>query len=163
MSPLTTPQIRRYTRSLSDAEFVVVRRGKRFVAYQVFMKTVRRDLPATVSLGPSGRIGLNKRAAEILHDEAANFVLLLWDADAHKIAIKPTRNKKDARAYKVTFSRESGAAIAAKSFMDYIGADCSTTKRFLASWSDRECALEADLNSTLEGLQNFKIVHRRTA
>ncbi len=124
------------------------------MAYEVFTRSLaRKSGPATISLGPSGRIGLNKAATEILHNEGTELALLLWDAEASKMAIKPTKNKKDERAYKITFGRESGAAISAKAFVDYIDPDCSKTKRFVAEWSDRESALEADLNLTVEDRQ----------
>src|SRR5579863_2204176 len=99
------------------------------MAYEIFTKTYnRRDNPPTLSIsGKSGRLGCNKASAELLRKHYTGHVLLMWDPEAQKIAIQPIK-KKDARAFRVTFNKGGGAAIAAKSFCDFIGIDYSETK-----------------------------------
>ncbi|MBZ5580955.1 MAG: hypothetical protein LAQ30_01895 [Acidobacteriia bacterium] len=114
--------------------------------YEIFARTTaRKGAPPTINIAANGRLGLNKAAAELLHKEAIGFALLLWDADARKIAVRPIK-KKDPRAFTVTFSKgRMSAGISAKSFCDYIGVDYSQTRGYQAKWNDNESALEIDL------------------
>lgn len=117
------------------------------MAYEIFTKRVTRNNAPAITIGTSGRIGLNKTAAELLSKEAVDHVLLMWDSEHRKIGIRPIR-KKDPRAYRVNFSvNKSGAGIAAKAFCDYIGYDYQvSSKKFRAEWNETESAIEIDLN-----------------
>src|SRR5689334_845081 len=102
--------------------------------YEIFARqTVRQGNPPTITIAKAGRIGLNKPAALLLKDDTIDQVLLLWDAAAQKIAIRPMR-KKDERAMRINFNKAGGAAIAGKGFCNYIGHDFGETKKYLAEW-----------------------------
>lgn len=114
--------------------------------YEIFGKRITRNNPASITIGTTGRLGLSKAAAELLSREAFDHVLLMWDADRKRVAIRPIR-KKDSRAYRVNFSAsKAGAGIAAKAFCDYIGYDYSAgSRRYPATWNETESAIEIDL------------------
>jgi hypothetical protein len=47
------------------------------------------------------------------------------------LALKTTTNKKDPRAYRITFaSKNNGCGFSAKTFLDHIGVDYSERKSF---------------------------------
>lgn len=114
--------------------------------FEVFSRYGNRiNRPPTLAIAKQGRIQLNKAAAELLGTpDAIKWVLLMWDKSANKIAIRPLRTK-DKRAYKINFNPNGGAALSAKSFVEFIGYDRDATKWFPARWNETEKALEADL------------------
>jgi hypothetical protein len=76
-----------------------------------------------------GQIVFNQAASMVFQKETVEHVLLLWDADEHKIAIKTTSNKKDPRAYRLKFlTQGNGSGFSAKTFLDHIGVDLSERK-----------------------------------
>ena len=84
----------------------------------------------------------------------------MWDAESQKVAIRPIK-KKDARSYRVNFSsKHAGAGIAAKAFCDHIKYNYSETRKFAATWSDAESAIEIDLKEEEVAKQKFE-VHKR--
>jgi hypothetical protein len=71
------------------------------MAYEVFKRTgVRVEQPA-LALTPDGRIALNATATRVLVEAEVKTVLLLWDSENHKVAIKPVP-KGDKNAYTVS-------------------------------------------------------------
>ena len=79
-----------------------------------------------MSFSKIGQITFNQSAATIMQRETMEYVLLLWDAEERKVALKSTSNKKDARVYRIRYAdRGNGASFSAKTFMDHIGLDYS--------------------------------------
>jgi|HubBroStandDraft_6_1064221.scaffolds.fasta_scaffold1680843_1 hypothetical protein len=116
------------------------------MAFVIFSKHANRhNQPPTISIGKQGRIQLNKSACELFGDlSAIQSVLLLWDKDANKLGIKALP-KKDKRAYRFNVNRAGGAALSAKSFIEFIGYDRGKTQWFPAQWNQVEELIEAKL------------------
>ena len=73
-----------------------------------------------------GQITLNTLSAQALQKAAIEYVLLMWDTEERKFALKSTSNKKDPRAYRLHYhDAGNGAGFSAKTFLDYIGIDYS--------------------------------------
>jgi hypothetical protein len=115
------------------------------MAYEVFEKVTRRVTTPMMTISSGGRLNFNTAASEILHKNAVEDVLLMWDREARKVAIRSIA-KKDARSYRMRFSRENRAAgFAAKPFLEYIGYDYSHTKAFPCAWNEEQGMFEAAL------------------
>lgn len=113
--------------------------------FEIFArKTVRRGTPS-VTTTKLGRIAINKAATEPFEKNAVEFVLLLWDAASHTFAIRPI-SKKDARSYRVTYGEKgNGAGFSAKTFLDYIGLDFSSSRSMPAMWNKDSDQLEVQV------------------
>ena len=76
----------------------------------------------SMSFSKIGQLAFNQFAARILQKDAIEFVLIMWDGEQRKLAIKSTNNKKDARAYRIRYNEKgNGASFSCKTFLDYIG------------------------------------------
>jgi hypothetical protein len=89
------------------------------MAYVLFdSKAVRFGSPQLTIR--DGRVFFNADAGDVLLRNNARFAHFLWDADACKLAIRPTL-KKDARTFKISVrSGRRGGGISAQSFLKYI-------------------------------------------
>jgi hypothetical protein len=107
-------------------------------------KAVRRGIPS-VTATKLGRLAINKTATRPLEKNAVEFVLLLWDNVSKKFAIRPI-SKRDPRAYRVSYGvKGNGAGFSAKTFLDYIGFDYSSTRSLPATWNSEHEQLEVDV------------------
>ena len=122
--------------------------------YEIFTrKRVQSGTPA-ISFGPAGRVGLNQPATQILQGNAVEFVLLLWDKDSRRVAIRPI-TKRDKRAYKLSYTKSS-SQFSGKSFLEYINYDFSVTRSFPAEWNEEEEVFEIEIPS-----EHFKTKKQR--
>jgi hypothetical protein len=102
------------------------------VSYTIFEKSYpSKSTSPTVTISPLGRCALNRAAAEILSKDAVENVLLLWDVEAKKFAIRSV-GKKDHRSFPMRYSRKDektvvGAAFSGVMFLKHIGYDYSRT------------------------------------
>jgi hypothetical protein len=72
-------------------------------------------------------------------------VLLLWDKDTRKVAIKSI-SKKDERAYQMRYAKKGkGAGFAAKTFLEWCGYNYSETKGYPCEWIEAESMFELSL------------------
>jgi hypothetical protein len=117
------------------------------MGYEIFTRKRTRTTTPTVSISPLGRIGLNQSITKTLAESAVEYVLLLWDKEKHRMAIRPI-TKKDSRAYGLSHAKSS-TAFSGKTFLDYIGYDYSETRSFPAEWNEKENILEVELPSEL--------------
>jgi len=70
---------------------------------------------------------------------------LLWDKDARKIAVRSTA-KKDARAYTVRYAAKYKlAGFAAKTFLNHIQYDFTTTNQYPCTWDGQSEMYEVQL------------------
>lgn len=96
----------------------------------------------------------------MFHKEAVENVLLLWDKDAFRFAIRPI-TKKDARSFAIRYSQRdkivSGAAFSGIMFLRHIGYDFSTTKTYPVKWSVNESIFEVELPKERFGEQSSLI------
>ncbi len=99
------------------------------MAYEVFeRKTPRLGIPM-LSFSKIGQMTFNQSAARVMQKETIETVLLLWDAEGKKLALKVTSNKKDMRAYTIRYNEKgNGASFSAKTFLDHAGIDYSQRK-----------------------------------
>jgi len=75
-------------------------------------------------------------------------VLLMIDAENHKIGIKPLKKTEDG-AYKLSFTSKeklSTGQIAGKGFVRRYFGDEIRKRRFKARWNDKDKILEADID-----------------
>ena len=115
------------------------------LAYQIFEKKATRMGTPAVTVLKNGRMALNSAATQVLHKNAVEFVLLLWDEDNLRLALRPI-SKRDSRAYKITYGlNNSGSSFSAKSFMDHIGWNLSANHTVAMAWNESEGMLEASV------------------
>jgi hypothetical protein len=94
--------------------------------YEVFSRKGPRMGSPMMSFSKQGQICFNTLAAQQLQKATVDHVLLMWDTEERKMAIKVTSNKRDSRAYNVRYHEAgNGAGCSAKTFLDYIGLDYS--------------------------------------
>ncbi len=129
------------------------------MAYEIFTRKVTRTGNPALAFNTFGRIGLNQAATRLFQKDAIEFVLLLWDTEERKLAIRPI-TKKDTRAYRIAYSKKgNGSGFSAKTFFDYIGLDYSSTFSVLAQWNEEEGLLEADVpQERLKDLRQQKLL-----
>lgn len=101
----------------------------------------------TVSFSKIGQMAFNQFAARILQKDAVEFVLILWDGEQRKLAIKTTSNKKDPRAYRIRYNdKGNGASFSCKTFLDFIGLNYAERK-----------AIPIEINTNSEMLVEVRI------
>jgi hypothetical protein len=112
------------------------------MAYVVFEKVIRRVTTPMLTISPLGRLNFNTAASDTLHKNAVEDVLLMWDKEARKMAIRSI-TKKDSRSYRMRYSKRSKAAgFAAKPFLEFVGYDYSKTRSFPCAWNDEQGMFE---------------------
>jgi hypothetical protein len=120
-------------------------RRKHTLGYEVYEKVVRRTTSPTMTISKLGRLSFNAAAAETLHKSAVEYVLLLWDKDARKVAVRSTA-KKDARAYTIRYAAKYKlAGFAAKTFLNHIQYDFTTTNQYPCTWDEQSEMYEVQL------------------
>jgi hypothetical protein len=106
------------------------------MGFEVFDRKVTRHIEPTVTLTTLGRMALNVGAVQILNKVVAEYVLLLWDADAKKVAIKVI-GKKEPRSYALHYGvKGNGAGFSATTFMNFIKYDFSESRSFPLQWNE---------------------------
>ena len=104
------------------------------MGYTIFEKEYpSKSTSPTITISPLGRCALNRAAADMFYKDAIENILLLWDADEKKFALRPI-GKKDARSFAVRYSKKDGddkiivgAAFSGVMFLKHIGYDYATT------------------------------------
>ena len=114
--------------------------------YEIFEKKATRFGTPAVTFNRKDRISINSQAARIFHQQAVEFVLLLWDKQSRGAALRPM-TKKDSRAYKLSYGRLSnnqpnGASFSARSFMRYVGWKIQEKQTMPATWNDDKQIME---------------------
>jgi hypothetical protein len=125
--------------------FNLSERRKYTLGYEVYEKVIRRTTSPTLTISKLGRISFNAAAAETLHKSAVEYVLLLWDKDARKVAVRST-TKKEPRAYTIRYAaKHKLAGFAAKTFLNHIQYDFSTTNQYPCTWDEQSEMYEVQL------------------
>jgi len=125
------------------------------VAYEIFRKKLIRTESPTLALAPNGRIALNSAACRILSDAGVKSVVLLWDHEARKLALRASTGGED--SYALTFTGRHSASLAAKAFMRHIGWEAKERRVFPAVWNAAKKMLEVDLNEDARQMLSRKI------
>lgn len=108
------------------------------MAYEIFSRKTSRMGTPMVTITKLGRIALNKTATARFERDAVELVLLMWDKESRKIAIRPI-SKKEPRAYRVTYgAKGNGAGFSAKTFLDYIELDFTESRNIAIEWNDAD-------------------------
>ena len=115
------------------------------MGYEIYEKVVTRNTSPSIAISKLGRLSFNSASAAILTKNAVEHVLLMWDKDARRIAIRSIA-RKDPRAYVVRYGKKNKlAGFAAKTFLNYIHFDFSTTWSGGCSWNEKENMFEIEL------------------
>ena len=115
------------------------------MAFEIFTRKHTRLRDPSISFNKLGRIGLNQAATLTLQKDAVEFVLLLWNETTGVIALRPI-TKKDSRAYRISYAkRGNSSGFSAKTFLDWIEYDYSSTRSFPADWNEKEGRFEIKL------------------
>lgn len=115
------------------------------MAYEVFKRTTARVDKPTVAIAPDGRMAVNAAAVRILSAASVKHVLLLWDQEGHRLAIKATqKSDKDAYALSIAPGTYSGG-IRAQAFLSHIGWNARRRETLPATWNETEKMLEVEL------------------
>lgn len=94
--------------------------------YEIFSRKAPRMGNPMMSFTKIGQITFNTLAAQALQKAAIDSVLIMWDTEERKVALKSTSNKKDSRVYRLRYhDAGNGASFSCKTFLDYIGIDYS--------------------------------------
>jgi hypothetical protein len=110
--------------------------------YEIFQRKVQRSSAPAVTLNKMARLQFNKSATARLEKEAAENVLLLWDAELSKVAVRAI-TKKDPRSYRLKYGvKGNGAGFSAKTFFDYIGLDYQESRSVPIDVGDGEILFE---------------------
>lgn len=119
------------------------------MGWEVFAKEYpAKSTSPTLTISPLGRCTLNRAAAELMNKEAVETILLLWDKDAYRVALRPIA-KKDSRSFAVRYSKKdkivTGAAFSGVMFLRHIKYDFSETKTYPIRWDADEGLFLVDL------------------
>jgi hypothetical protein len=89
-------------------------------------------------------MAMNTAASEKLKGIGAEFMVLMWDQEAKRIALKVVTDDKT--AYRITYGvKGNGAGFSAKTFLDFIAYDQSKSSSYSIEWNDNEKMFEVAL------------------
>lgn len=129
--------------------------------YETFKRTTQRTQAQTLSIEPSGRLVLNAAAARIAVGHGIDNVLLLWDRDRHRFALKAT-TKADKNGYKLTpGSPPNKVTLSATTFLRSIGWSAQGRENLEVTWNEKEKMFEAVLPTQYLGAQEGSVDERK--
>lgn len=121
------------------------------MAYEIYVRefATRSSTTPKINISNLGRCTLNRAAAELFHKEAVEQILLLWDAQSRKFAMRPI-TKKDARSFGLRYSVNKqkviqSAAFGGVMFFRHIGYDFSSGDTYPVTWNANESIFEVEL------------------
>lgn len=113
------------------------------MAYEPFQRTGVRVESAVLSIAPDGRIVLNAAATRSLARAGVRHVVILWDKDTRRMALKAT-TKVDKNGFAVSPAGHSGS-LRAKSFLMHVGWTAMQRAALPAIWNESQKMLEVEL------------------
>jgi len=112
------------------------------MSYEIFTRKTRKMSGPSVTLNVYGRMQFNKAATLRLEKDAVENVLLLWDKDSRKVALRVI-TKKDPRAYRIAYGKNSnGAGFSTKTFFDHIRLNYSESRSLPVEFGEGDVLLE---------------------
>jgi hypothetical protein len=119
------------------------------MGYEIYEKEFpSKSTSPTITISPLGRCSLNRAAAGMFHKEAVENVLLLWDRDTYKFAVRPI-TKKDSRSFNIRYSMKEktvvGAGFSGILFLRHIGYDYTKTATYPIKWDANQSLFEVEL------------------
>jgi hypothetical protein len=114
------------------------------MAFEKFTET-GRSYRAKLSIRANGTIGLNAGAVNKFGLDKCDWVVLFYDREYNLVGIKPTKNEKEEGVLTINKGK-TGAWISGRRFLDYYEITTTKTKRFDASWDEREKMIVAQIS-----------------
>jgi hypothetical protein len=115
------------------------------MGYELFNdKKVRTGSPALTIYG-DGKIALNADAGDLLRQEGAKFVQILWDATAYKMALRPLSKSAESSFKLSTKSGRRSMVFSGLTFLRHIRWNFSKSSMIPITWNEKEKLLEASL------------------
>jgi|HubBroStandDraft_1064217.scaffolds.fasta_scaffold412018_1 hypothetical protein len=109
------------------------------MAYEVYTQPSKgkRDIAPVITLRHGDKINLNRSAAQILKKADIDRVVVLWDSEKRKMAIKRAADD-DPYGYKVSY-REGAiqAGIGLKSFAAFVGLKPGQSVKVYATYTNK--------------------------
>jgi len=121
------------------------------MAYEVFEKKTTRLGTPVMSISKLGSLTFNQTASRQFQKLGVKTVLLMWDSEARKIALKKISDENDPRSYVMRYNdKGNGSSFSAKTFLDYAGIDYSQRKPIAIEISpNKEFLIEVQLPDSL--------------
>ena|ERR1035441_3557992 len=99
------------------------------MGYMIFEKKTPRLGTPVMSFSKLGSVTFNQTASRQLEKLGVKNVLLMWDSEERKLALKTTNDEKDPRSYIIRYNdKGNGSSFSAKTFLDYARIDYSQRK-----------------------------------
>lgn len=117
--------------------------GGLFMAYEIFTRKRSVATSPSLNISTKARVSLNGATTALLKQHGVEFILLMWDAELRRIALRPVV-KKDSRAYGISYTK-SNSMFTAKMFLEHIGYDYSQGRSLPVSWNETESIFEIDI------------------
>src|SRR5690348_7296658 len=119
------------------------------MGYEIYVREfASKSTTPTITISPLGRCSLNRSAAAMFDKDAVENVLLMWDKESLKFAIRPI-TKKDARAFNIRYSKKdkavTGAQFSGVMFLRHIKYDFSKTATYPIQWNNEASLFEVEL------------------
>lgn len=114
------------------------------MGFEKFTETAR-SYRAKMSVRANGTIGLNGGAVNKFKLEDYDWAVLFFDRERSLVGIKPTTNEKEEGAHRINKGK-TGAWIAARRFIDYYEIVSTKTRRYDATWDDKDKMLVAQIS-----------------
>lgn len=105
-----------------------------------------KSYAAKASLSKSGMLSLSDGARQRFRLDEFGFCVLYYDPESSQVGIELTADKNAEGARKIRF-RQTGADIAAKSFVDFFGIDARETKTYVIEQDTETGMLVVDLTT----------------
>ena len=121
------------------------------MGYAIFEKKTPRLGTPVMSFSKLGAVSFNQTASRQFKKNEVKNVLLMWDSEARKLALKTTSDEKDPRSYVIRYNdKGNGASFSAKTFLDYAGIDYSQRKAMTIEISpNQDLLLEVKIPDSL--------------
>jgi hypothetical protein len=114
------------------------------LSYELFERVaIRVDTP-NLSIAPVGKIAFNAAACRLLLSAKIRTVVILWDKDASRMAIK-TAPRGERNAFGISFTGNASASLTAKLFLRHIGWSASKRVALATTWNAGAKMFEATL------------------
>ncbi len=129
--------------------------------YETFKRTTQRTELQTLSIAPKGRIALNAAAARVAVGQGINTVLLLWDKERRRLALKAT-TKADTNGYRLTLATDlRNATLSATTFLRHIHWNAPQRVTLETIWNEKSRMFEVVLPSEYLGAQEGSVNERK--
>lgn len=132
------------------------------MAFTKYEKNSKSTCP-TISISPSGSIGINTAALEKFFKEAKG-VELYFDPEEDRIGIKPHKKASD-RLYPLHKRGDTSksASLSGRGFLKHFGVDIEEMQRFLPAWNKKEELVEIHLDKPMstENLEKVAAKERK--